>query len=171
MSAITDALARAGVSVEKKIFRLRADEELLVIFGVPSRKVPEGVQVHHRCGGRNIRQASPPPKSDTRYRNVKLDYGGFLSRVTVQTVSLQEANGRYCEVFVHCVVHAGGHGLGIWGSGVYGRMFQDLLRAHWTTAVLSRPDGLCAALKLRGYSTKLYTQAPQARIVRFAIGG
>lgn len=134
--------APAKPALAQETVKLKDGVKFVVIFSLPRRKVPEGLQVQHQLGG-SVGYA--PEKQDTpedvRFSKAVIDLDGLMQRVSVDVVNISENERGFCRVYVNCTVGIGAkdQGFGPW-SGDYARFVRKNVGQIWGRAIVRCAD-------------------------------
>ena len=113
--------------MQSKTVKLRDDTKFVIIFSLPRRKVPEGLQVLKQCGG-NVGYTPAPQEApeDVRFSKADVDLDGLMTRVSVDEINISQNERAYCTVYVNCTVGVGNkdQGFGPW-TGPYEDFVRD----------------------------------------------
>lgn len=151
-SAMTVAIAKAGVvrAPAQELVKLRDGAKLVIIFSLPRRHVPAGIQVLHVCGGPTSDTAQQEAPKDTRFSKAEVDLDGLMQRVSVDVINVCEGERGFCRVYVNCTVGVGGKfpGFKAW-TGLYEDFVRGSIeRICWNRAILRSTDAK-TSLELR----------------------
>lgn len=142
--------ASAKPALKQEAVKLKDGTKFVIIFSLPRRKVPEGLQVMHQVGGgvgyAPDKQDSP---DDVRFSKADIDLDGLMSRVSVDVINISENEREFCRVYVNCTVGivAKFQGFGPW-TGDYERFVRKNVEQIWGRAIVRCADDK-ASLELR----------------------
>lgn len=157
--------APAKPVLEQEFVKMKDGTKFVVIFSLPRRKVPEGLQVQHQLGGSvgyaPDKQDAP---EDVRFSKAVIDLDGLMARVSVDVINISENERAFCRVYVNCTVGVVTkfQGFGPW-AGDYERFVRKSVDEVWSRAIVKHADGK-TSLELR----KPIDGAAEVK-VRFAI--
>src|SRR3989338_8622945 len=121
-----------------------SDERGVLIFHIPTSKVPEGIQILRAVGG----GVTPTPKATVeeapdqceKLKNTRLGFDSVLAMCSIADVVVYEGANEYCRVYVNWEIDPARPGYNSWGETEY-KMFLRSLFAGTFNVVKIRRDG------------------------------
>lgn len=152
---------------KRELVSFRRGREFTVVFSLPRRFVPEGIQVVSESGGGG--QGKQEASEDIRFGNAKLDLAGLLSRCVVGPINVRENSKGYCRVYVNCTAgvkpeEVDKAGLYHWMGGAYEPFVRKQLALIYSRVIV-RTVGEKMFLEMR----KVLDVRDADAIVRFAV--
>ncbi|TSC63810.1 MAG: hypothetical protein G01um101491_455 [Parcubacteria group bacterium Gr01-1014_91] len=132
----------AKPSPKQETVKLKDGTKFVLIFSLPRRKVPEGLQVLKQTGG--AIGYTPEPQEvpqDVRFGKASIDLDGLMQRVSVDVINVCQGERDFCRVYVNCTVGivTKSQGFGPW-TGDYERFVRKNVEQVWGRAIVKRAD-------------------------------
>lgn len=152
-------------ALKQETVKMRDGSKFVVIFSLPRRHIPDGLQVLHMSGGT---ATYAPPRDETpqdvRFSKADIDLDGLMQRVSVDVINVCQGERNFCRVYVNCTVGVGGkhQGFNAW-KGPYEDFVRENVGQVWSRAIVKH-----AADKTSFELRKPVKDAAETK-VRFAI--
>lgn len=142
--------APAKPTLKQETVKLKDGTKFVVIFSLPRRLVPKGLQVMKRLGG-SVGYAPDKQEApqDIRFSKADVDLDGLMARLSVDVINISENEREFCTVYVNCTTGVGckDQGFGPW-AGDYERFVRKNVEQVWGRAIVRHADGK-TSLELR----------------------
>lgn len=134
--------APAKPSPKQETVKLADGTKFVLIFSLPRRKVPAGLQVQHKLGGSvGYAPEKQDAPEDIRFSKAVIDLDGLMTRVSVDVINISENERDFCRVYVNCTVGVVDkfQGFGPW-TGDYERFVRKNVEQVWGRAIVKHAE-------------------------------